>query len=117
MPSLSYNGQIITESAVVSQFLADAYPSKLAPESSTPDAALKRARIAFFVDTFFTKVQNQSFKFGGAKTDEEIEAVSQAYVAAAVKELEPLLQNAAPFFDGAQDIGLAEVNPKELGLM
>lgn len=50
MPSLSYNGEIITESAVVAQFLADAYPSHLVPTSSEEGGALKRARIAFFVD-------------------------------------------------------------------
>lgn len=41
VPSLSYNGQIITESAVVCQFLADAYPSHLVPTAGTPDAALQ----------------------------------------------------------------------------
>lgn len=41
VPSLSYNGQIITESAVVSQFLVDAYPSHLVPTAGSPDAALQ----------------------------------------------------------------------------
>lgn len=50
VPSLSYNGEIITESAVVAQFLADTYPSHLLPASSDPNGALTRARIAFFVD-------------------------------------------------------------------
>jgi len=109
VPSLSYNGQILTESAVVTQFLADLYPSKLLPESGSPEGALRRARVAFFVDAFFTKVQSQGFKFGGAKTEEEIDAVADAYIAAVVKEIEPLLQDAAPFFGGAAEITLAEV--------
>ena len=67
------------------------------------------ARVAFFVDAFFTKVQSQGFKFGGAKTEEEIDAVADAYIAAVVKEIEPLLQDAAPFFGGAAEITLAEV--------
>jgi len=109
VPSLSYNGEIITESAVVSQFLADAYPSRLLPQSEAPGAALRRARIAFFVDSFFTKVQSHFFKFGGAKTDEEIDAVGQAAGAAIAKELEPLLKDARPFFGGSDHITLAEV--------
>ena len=51
------------------------------------------------------------FKFGGAKTQEEQEAVGEAIVAAAVKELEPLLGDAKPFFGGSDKIGLAEVRP------
>jgi len=116
VPSLSYNGQIITESAVVAQFLADAYPAKLLPESGSPEGALRRARVAFFVDTYFTKVQSHSFKFGGAKTDDEIQAVADGYVAAAVKELEPLLQDAAPFFGGSSEVTLAEVGIPRSGV-
>ncbi|UKZ51071.1 hypothetical protein TrVGV298_004826 [Trichoderma virens] len=69
VPSLSYNGQIITESAIVAQFLADAYPSHLIPNGGTPEAALARARIYFFVDTFFSKANGHYHKALFAKTE------------------------------------------------
>ena len=56
VPAIKFNDQIITESGVVARFLADAYPSHLVPNTGSADAALKRARINFFVDTWFDKV-------------------------------------------------------------
>ncbi len=110
MPTLSYNGEIIPESAIVSQFLADAYPDKLLPPSAPGAAgALRRARVAFFVDTYFTKVQSHFFKFGAAKTDAAAEAVVDAAVAALVKEVEPLLADAKPLYGWSDHITLAEV--------
>ncbi|EEY21554.1 conserved hypothetical protein [Verticillium alfalfae VaMs.102] len=47
VPALSYNGEIITESGIVAQFLADAHPSHLLPASDAKDGALRRARINF----------------------------------------------------------------------
>lgn len=111
---MSFNGEIITESAVVVQFLADSFPSKLAPPSDGPGGALRRARLAFFADTYMTKLHSHTFKFGGAKTEEEIEAVAQGAVAAVVKELEPLLQDAKPFYGGSESITLAEVRAPRL---
>jgi glutathione S-transferase len=115
VPSMSYNGDIITESAIVTNFLADVYPGKLLPKSDTPQGALRRARVAFFVDAYFSKVQNHFFKLGGAKTEEEIAAVGEAAVAAIVKELEPLLRDAKPFFGGSDSITTAEVSIARTG--
>jgi len=116
VPSIKYNGEIITESAIVAQFLVDAYPTKgtaLAPQSGTAAGALARARIAFFVDTYFSKVQSNLFKLGSAKTEAEQTALAEAFVAAATKELEPLLagetSSAKPFFGGSAHLTLAEV--------
>ncbi|CEJ82381.1 Putative Glutathione S-transferase domain-containing protein [[Torrubiella] hemipterigena] len=109
VPSLSYNGEIITESAVVSQFLIDAYPSHLVPTAGSPDAALQRARINFFVDTYFTKVNSLSTKFVLAKTDAEAEEVAAEFVKQLTKEVEPLLADAAPYFGGSKTLTLAEV--------
>ncbi|KAJ3494872.1 hypothetical protein NLG97_g3799 [Lecanicillium saksenae] len=108
VPSLSYNGQIITESAVVSQFLADAHPSHLVPQSGTPEGALQRARIAFFVDTFIGKAQSQNFKASIAKTPAEAEAAAAEFVKQIVTEVEPLLADAAPYFGGSKTLTLAE---------
>ncbi|KAI0008067.1 glutathione S-transferase domain-containing protein [Xylariaceae sp. FL0662B] len=110
VPSLAFNGEIITESAVVANFLADAFPSHLAPQSGNPDAALVRARIAFFVDTFISKVNGLYSKAQYARTVEEAEAFTNDFVEAIVKEIEPLLSNnAAPFFNGSDKLTLAEV--------
>lgn len=128
VPSLSYNGQIVTESAVVAQFLADAYPSHLLPTAGTPDAALQvrqkcdltseplitdaclqRARINFFVDTYFSKVQTVSIKAIYPQSDAEAEEAAAEFVKQVEKELEPLLADAAPYFGGSKTLTLAEV--------
>ncbi|KAM0328656.1 hypothetical protein ACHAQA_005068 [Verticillium albo-atrum] len=109
VPSLSYDGQIITESGIVAQFLADAYPSHLLPASGSKEGALRRARINFFVDTYFTKVNPLLFKIIGASTEEEVEDLTRTKVDAIVKEIEPLLSDAAPFFGGSDKVTLAEV--------
>ncbi|OAA61776.1 glutathione s-transferase [Niveomyces insectorum RCEF 264] len=114
VPSIKYNDEIITESAVVAQFLADAYPEKapLLPVSNSANGPLFRARVAFFVDAYFSKLQSHLFKLGSAKTAEEQTAVADAVAAAAAKELEPLLQNTSkdrPFFGGNARLTLAEV--------
>ncbi|KAK6846215.1 hypothetical protein PG987_001403 [Apiospora arundinis] len=56
VPAMEFDGQVITESGIVAAFLADAYPSAgLSPPSTDPDGPLARARVAFFVDTYFSK--------------------------------------------------------------
>lgn len=110
VPSLSYNGEIITESAVVAQFLADAYPSHLLPASSDPKGALTRARIAFFVDAWFTKVNSFWFKALFAKTADDANESAQELVKGITKEIEPLLKDAGPFFGGSNKITLAEAS-------
>jgi glutathione S-transferase len=101
VPSLSFNGDIIIESAIVSDFLASQYPSHLLPARSDPDYALKRARIDLFVDAYITKFQQSLFKLFGAKTAEEQAPIIEAAVASLVKEVEPRLADAAPFFGGS----------------
>ncbi|KAK9774521.1 putative Thioredoxin-like protein [Seiridium cardinale] len=109
VPSLSYNGEIITESGIVASFLADLFPSTLVPKSTDPNGALTRARIAFFVDTYFSKAGGPFFKTQTGKTEEERLAAADDYVNAVVKEVEPLLADAAPFFGGSSKLTLAEV--------
>lgn len=108
VPSLSYDGNIVTESAVVAQFLADAHPSTLLPASNTPGGALARARIAFFADAYTSKVLPIFFKSGTADAS-EIDALATHFAGTIVKELEPLLQDAAPFFGGSSSLTQAEV--------
>lgn len=109
VPALKYNGEIITESAVVSQFLVDAFPSHLEPNTGSPEAALKRARINFFVDAFIGKFQGAMTKAFTAKNDEEAKPIVEAAVGVLVKEVEPLLSDAKPFFGGSDKLTMAEV--------
>ncbi|KAK5651317.1 hypothetical protein OQA88_12613 [Cercophora sp. LCS_1] len=109
VPSLSFNGEIIIESAIVSGFLANQYPSHLLPALGDPDAALKRARIDLFVDAFITKFQTPLFKLFAAKTEEESTPIVESAIAALVKEVEPRLNDASPFFGGSNKLTQAEV--------
>lgn len=111
VPTLSYNGEIITESTVIATFLADAFSStsNLLPASTDPNGPLTRARISFFVDTYFNKVQPIFMKSQRSKSDEERANALADFVNAAAKELDPLLADAAPFFGGSSKLTLAEV--------
>jgi len=108
VPALSYNGIVLTESAIVSQFLVDSHPSHLEKTSSEEGGALQRAKINFFVDTYFSKVNGLFFAALRASKEEK-EKEAGVFVDAIIKEIEPQLQDAAPFFGGASRLTLAEV--------
>jgi len=110
VPSIIHNGETITESAIVAQFLVDAYPNNtLLPASSDRNGALVRARISFFVDAYSNKVQPHITKaIYRAKTDDEINQAADDVLAGIVKEVEPLLKDAAPFFGGSDKLTFAE---------
>ena len=108
VPSIKYGEEILTESGIVSQFLADSHPSHLLPASNTANGALTRARIGFFVDTFFTKVNGKIFEGLLASDDSKKAAASAEVFSAIKKEIEPLLKNAGPYFNGATKMTLAE---------
>ncbi|KAH8704015.1 thioredoxin-like protein [Talaromyces proteolyticus] len=110
VPSISYNGQIITESGIVARFLADAHPSHLLPPSGPVDNALYRARLDFFVDAFYSKVVPHFFSSLRATSLEDREISTKALVDAVAKEIEPLLEEGkGPFFGGSEKLTLAEV--------
>ena len=115
VPSIKYtvpnilNGEIITESAIVAQFLCDSFPSHLLPASKeSPTSALKRARINFFVDTWNTKLGSYQFAVMRADAAEK-EAKAKEWSDLVAKEIEPLLADAAPFFGGSEELTFAEV--------
>jgi len=108
VPTISYNGEIIAESGIVAQFLADAHPSHLEKSTSEEGGALQRARINFFVDAYISKVNPHFFGIL-FKSGEEKAQAEEAFVGAIVKEIEPLLKDAAPFFGGSSKLTLAEV--------
>ena len=109
VPAIDFNGEIITESGVVATFLADAYPSHVLPASGSPEAALTRARINFFVDTWFSKPSSYLFKILLASSEEDKAKLSKEFVDIVAKEIEPLLKDARPFFGGSGKVTLAEV--------
>ncbi|KAH7312863.1 glutathione S-transferase domain-containing protein [Rhexocercosporidium sp. MPI-PUGE-AT-0058] len=108
VPSISYNGEIVTESAIVAQFLADSQPSHLVKTSGEEGGALQRARIAYFVDAYFSKVNGGFWSILSAEGAEK-ERLGDAFVNNVAKEIEPLLQDAAPFFGGSKRLTMAEV--------
>lgn len=114
VPALDHNGEILVESAVVAQYLVDAFPSHLVPASNAPGGALRRARIALFVDAFNSKFNTPLFGVHTAKTEEEKEAIVEKVVDGLVKHVEPLLADAAPFFGGSDKLTLAEVRQYRL---
>ncbi|KAK2683928.1 Glutathione S-transferase, N-terminal [Fusarium oxysporum f. sp. vasinfectum] len=93
VPTIIYNGEIITESAIVAQFLADAHPSHLLPRVYGQERSVDQSE-------------------GGLLrrcTEEEVNQAVDDAVAGIVKEVEPLLKNAAPFFNGSDKLTFAEV--------
>lgn len=97
----------------MAQLLADAHPSHLEKTSSEEGGALQRAKINFFVDTYFSKVNAHFFTALRASPDDK-EKEAGAFVDAIVKEIEPQLKDAAPFFGGANKLTLAEVKSMSL---
>ncbi|KGO78141.1 Glutathione S-transferase/chloride channel, C-terminal [Penicillium italicum] len=112
VPTISYDGTIITESGIVAQFLADAHQTHLLPPSSPTENALYRARLSFFVDAFISKVLPSLFASIRATDETERDAAAEQLVAAVAKEIEPLLadtEGKGPFFGGSEKLTLAEV--------
>jgi glutathione S-transferase len=109
VPGLFDKDEIITESAIVAQFLADAFPGPFLPASKeSPTSALQRARINFFVDAWSSKVGSLLYPLFMASDAAAKDELVTKTVAAVEKEIEPLLANAAPFFNGSQELTLAE---------
>lgn len=110
VPALVYNGHVLTESGLIVQFLLDSHhPTHLLKSSSEPDGALQRYNIGFFVDTYFSKVHTFFDKAIYSTLAEETTAAANEYIEAVVKDVEPILEDAAPFFGGSSRLTLAEV--------
>lgn len=71
---------------------------------------MTRARINFFVDAWFSKVNSFWFKALFAKTADEASENAEELVKGVVKEIEPLLKDAGPFFGGSSKLTLAEAS-------
>jgi glutathione S-transferase len=115
VPSLKYqvegagDEEILTESLIVSQFLADSFPSTLLPATQADATApLRRARIAFFIDTWATKVSSQQFGIMLNDDVSEKERLAGEWAKAVEKEIEPLLADAKPFFGNSDEFSFAD---------
>jgi len=109
VPTLKYGNEIITESAIVSEFLVDAYgPNHILPPPTSPQNALFRARAKWLVDTYSTKVQPLWWKIFHAPQD-QLPTLAAAYVDAVEKEFEPYLADAKPFFGGSEKLTWVEI--------
>ncbi|ROW13786.1 hypothetical protein VPNG_03649 [Cytospora leucostoma] len=113
VPAISYDGEIITESAIISQFLVDTYPSHLLPASSDPKGPLIRARIGFFVDAWTTLCTGPYVKVLLARTEKEANEHVDLFAKTIAEEIDPLLKDAAPFFGGSDKLTFAEVFIKQ----
>jgi len=111
VPTLSYNGNVLMESALIVQFLLDAYPSHLLPASDSVTAALQRFRINFFVETYFERGHSVFDGAVFARTKEDRDIKAEEFVAAVLQHIEPLLKDANPFFGASSRLTLAEVRP------
>lgn len=100
---------ILIESAIIVQFLADVRPGHLAPPSTTPSGAISRARLGYFLDTWNNKIGSFMFNMFRATTPAARESLSQEWITAVKKEIEPLLADAKPYFGGSSRLTLAEV--------
>ncbi|CAK7231653.1 hypothetical protein SBRCBS47491_008003 [Sporothrix bragantina] len=110
VPTLVYGTQIIRESAIVAQFLADSVPSThLTPRTGEPEDAVMRAQMAYFVETYFARVNKYYYPAIAAQTEVEADALGVQFNDAVCAEMEPLLQDAGPFFGGSKQLTMAEV--------
>jgi glutathione S-transferase len=109
VPVLIFNDEIVIESAIVCQFLCDIYPSHLCPSPTTTEGALRRARISFFTDAYWSKFHTVLFRLFEAQTEADTEIIARDAVEGLVREVEPLLADASPFFGGSDKLTLAEV--------
>ena len=108
-----YNGNTLTESALIVSFLLDNQPkSAILPLPTDPDGPLARYRLNFLVDTYFTKVNPLMFKMVGAATPDIQTTHVNSILKIVSTEIQPLLANKTgpgPFFNGSTVLTYAEV--------
>ncbi|KAJ5657809.1 uncharacterized protein N7484_001458 [Penicillium longicatenatum] len=109
VPTLVHDGHMLTESGLITQFLVDLYPSHLLKSSSEPGGALQRFNVAFFDESYFTKAHCH-FDTAIISCDEEETTAAQKYIDGIVNHIEPLLEDAAPFFGNSSRLTFAEAS-------
>lgn len=104
--------ETITESAIITQFLADVYLSHLLPPNNgSPTAPLFRVQVNFAVDTWFSKGYPLWMGIAKEANAAERQKKGDELVEKVEKETEPLLKEAGlgPFFGGKRELTLVEV--------
>lgn len=109
VPVLIFNDQVIVESQIVCQFLCDIFQSHLCPPPTSTEGALRRAKMSFFIDAYWTKFHTILFRLFESPTAADEERVIDDAVDGIKREVEPLLADAAPFWGGSEKLTLAEV--------
>jgi hypothetical protein len=105
--------EFLVESGPIVDFLIELYPSRLTPQDGTPiENGVGRWRQRFFVDTFFSKVVPLLFKISGIGDREAQMKVVGEVVGHSTKELEPLLEDAAPYFGESKTLTVVEVKTR-----
>lgn len=96
---MDFGGDLVIESNVISEFVADLFPkAHLRPEGHSADAALKSAKMRLFVEVWQSKIQGSMFAplFGSGDKDFPIKVVDSLKT-----EVVPLLQQ----YDGPYVLG------------
>ena len=68
--------------------------------------------MSFFTDAYWNKFHTILFRLFEAPTEADAEKVVDDAVVGLLKEVEPLLQDASPFFGGSDKLTLAEVSDR-----
>jgi glutathione S-transferase len=107
VPAMDFGGEIVIESNVISEFVADLFPqAHLRPEGHSADAALKAAKMRQFVEVWQSKVQGPIFApfFGPGDKDAATKIINGLK-----NDVVPLLkENGGPYVLG-KEFSMAEV--------
>ncbi|KAK7941135.1 uncharacterized protein PG986_013522 [Apiospora aurea] len=103
VPVLIWNDKIIIDSSWTCILRTCAHPP------TTAEGALRRASMSFFTDAYWSKFHTTLFRLFESPTAADEEQVVEEAVQGLLREVEPLLGDAAPFFGKSQRLTLAEV--------
>jgi glutathione S-transferase len=112
IPSLTYGSTPLIESEVITEFLADTFPSHLLPAPTDPSATLFRSRVKIFTNLFYKFLVPPLFRVPQVPLDQvQLETVGDEIVAAVERHISLKLPEAEqePFFAGRKEMTLAEV--------
>jgi glutathione S-transferase len=104
---MDFGGEIIIESNVIAEFVADLFPkAELRPEGHSADAALKAAKMRLFVEVWQSKVQGSIFApfFGPGDKDAPTKILNGLK-----NDIVPLLKESGGPYVLGKEFSMAEV--------
>ncbi|KAK4186439.1 thioredoxin-like protein [Podospora australis] len=116
VPALSHDGEILIESDVIANYLADTFPPRLLPASNSPGGPRYRARVTLFVNSFKEKVWDVLTQLYTTTSDKERAEIVEKAISGLEAEVEPKLSDANPFFGGSTKLTQAEVLTASLAI-